>query len=82
MLPYSSAEPMSATRNEREQHAEPHRPAEGPHRPYWKRMHHSWFFWVSVVMIMTAMILYVTSLNLAFRPRGHAQSSQPAGNTP
>lgn len=73
---------MSATKSEREQHADPGRAAEGPHRPYWKRMHHSWFFWVAAISMLTAMVIYVTSINLAFRPRLHAQAPQPAGNTP
>jgi hypothetical protein len=73
---------MSATRREREQHAEPDRAVEGAHRPYWKRMHRSWFFWVAAVAMLAAMVIYVTSINLAFRPRGQSQSPLPAGNTP
>ena len=73
---------MSATRQEREQHAASTGAAEVSHRPYWKRMHHSWFFWVAAVAILTAMIIYVMSINLAFRPRGQAKPPAPAGNTP
>ncbi len=73
---------MSATRNEREQHAAPAAAPEVSQRPYWKRMHHTWFFWVAAVAIMTAMIIYVMSIDLVLRPRGHAQPPTAAGNTP
>ena len=61
---------MSATKQEREQHAKPDHSVASPQRPYWKRMHHSWFFWVAVVAILTAMVIYITSIDLAFRPGG------------
>lgn len=71
---------MSATKSEREQHPEPHRAPDSPHRPYWKRMHHSWFFWVAAFSIMLAMVIYVMSIDLVFRPRG--QGPQPAAKIP
>ena len=37
-------------------------------RPRWKHLHHSPFFWVSVVFIMLAMTIYIVSGNLAFWP--------------
>jgi len=39
-----------------------------PHGPYWKRMRHSKFFWVAFVFILIAMVVFVTSLNLAVVP--------------
>ena len=48
------------------------------HRPYWKRAHHDWKFWVALVLMLTAMMVYVMTDDLAFVPRihsGHAQSS-------
>jgi hypothetical protein len=73
---------MSATRREREQHAERDRAFDGPHRPYWRRMHRSWFFWVAAAAMLAAMVIYVTSINLAFRPRARSQPPLPAGNAP
>ncbi len=51
-------------------HPLPHRHAapDGP-GPYWRRAHHDWRFWVGVVLMVGAMVVYVTSENLAFRPR-------------
>jgi hypothetical protein len=71
---------MSATRQEREQHAKPDRSVDTPQRPYWKRMHHSWFFWVAAVSILVAMVIYITSIDLAFRPQGAAPG--PAAKAP
>lgn len=38
------------------------------HIPYWKRAHTDWRFWVGVVLMFLAMIGYVMSMDLAWRP--------------
>jgi hypothetical protein len=45
-------------------------------------MHRSWFFWVAAVAMLAAMVIYVLSIDLVFRPRSRAQPPIPAGNTP
>ena len=45
-------------------------------RPYWTRAHHDWKFWVALSLMFAAMVIYVMSDNLAFRPRRQAQQSQ------
>jgi hypothetical protein len=35
------------------------------HRPYWKRAHRSWPFWIAVVLMLAAMLIYVMSDDLA-----------------
>ena len=45
------------------------------HRPYWKRAHNDWRFWVGVFLMFAAMIYYVMSIDLAMRPR--LQPQQP-----
>ncbi|MGC9198020.1 MAG: hypothetical protein ACP5E5_03675 [Acidobacteriaceae bacterium] len=51
---------------------------QGPHpkndRPYWKRAHHDWRFWVAVFFIGTALVIYVTSVDLSLVPRRHPHS--------
>jgi hypothetical protein len=42
-------------------------------RPYWKRMHHSWLFWVGMVLVSAAIAIYVLSDNLALLPSGRPQ---------
>ena len=43
------------------------------HIPYWKRAHTDWRFWVGVMLMFIAMIVYVMSDNLALRPRVEPQ---------
>jgi len=53
----------------------------GPHParlPYWKRMHHSPFFWMAAFFILLAMTVYVVTDNLAFRPGRAPQNPVPA----
>ena len=44
------------------------------HRPYWKRAHRDWRFWIAVFFIFSALAIYVMSDDLALVPRGHPQS--------
>jgi hypothetical protein len=39
-------------------------------RPYWKRAHRSWVFWVGVVLTFAAIAIYVMSDDLSLLPRG------------
>jgi len=49
---------------------------EGPERehvppsdlPYWKRAHRSWWFWIGLLLMLTAITIYVLSDDLAFLP--------------
>ena len=35
------------------------------HRPYWKRAHRSWSFWIAIFLMLAAMLIYVMSDDLA-----------------
>ena len=53
-------------------HHKPHSDGSGIHHehvPYWKRAHTDWRFWIGVILMFAAMIVYVMSDNLAIRPR-------------
>ena len=45
----------------------------GFHRPYWKHAHHDWRLWVAVIVMLVAMLTYVMSDDLAWRPRSQRQ---------
>ena len=45
--------------------------------PVWKRLHRSWLFWLSMVLVTVAITVYVMSDNLALLPRGPTQQPQP-----
>jgi hypothetical protein len=48
-------------------------------RPYWKRMHLDWRFWIALLLTFAAMIIYVVSEDFAWMPRGR---QQPPHQTP
>jgi hypothetical protein len=49
------------------------------HRPYWTRAHRDWRVWVGVVLMLVAMIIYLTTDDLAWRPRIRSQQPLPSG---
>lgn len=61
-------------------------PHHGPHHngadqksvPYWKRAHRSWIFYVGIVLMLTAIMAYVMSFDLAWRPRVGTAQPTPA----
>ena len=46
------------------------------HHSYWKRAHHDWKFWVALILMLTAMMIYVMTDDLAFVPRIHSRHAQ------
>jgi hypothetical protein len=57
-----------------QQHGGPH----PSHRPRWKRMHHSPFFWIAAFFILLGMTVYIVTGNLAFRPGRARKDPVPA----
>jgi hypothetical protein len=49
----------------------PHQSVPGGTPPNWKRAHHDWRFWAGLVLMLTAITIYVLSDDLAFVPRSH-----------
>ncbi len=37
--------------------------------PDWRHVHHHWYFWVGVALMLLAMGTYVMTQDLAWRPR-------------
>ncbi len=46
---------------------------------YWKMIHHSPFFWMAAFFILLAMVIYVGTQNLSFRPDHGRQQPMTAG---
>jgi hypothetical protein len=53
-----------------------------PERPYWKRLHHSPFFWVSLVFLLLGMLIFVATDSFVFRPRIHPQATSSGATAP
>jgi hypothetical protein len=47
------------------------------HRPRWKRVHHSWIFWVAVFLMLLAMITYVMTGDLSCGLRRQPKQPPP-----
>ncbi len=39
------------------------------HKPHWKRIHHTWSFWIFLVLMLTAILYYIMTVDFAFAPR-------------
>jgi len=35
---------------------------------YWKTVHHNWWFWLGLALMLAAMAVYILSDNLSFLP--------------
>ncbi len=46
-------------------------------RPYWKRAHHDFRFWIGMVLMLAAITIYVLSDDLSLLPRGQPQVTLP-----
>ncbi len=60
-------------------HGPYHNSASGQPAPYWKRAHRSWIFWVGMVVTLAAIMIYVLSFDLAWRPRVRTAQPSPSG---
>jgi len=45
------------------------------HRPYWKRAHQDWRFWLALILMIVAMGIYVMTEDLSLRPQQPIPSS-------
>jgi hypothetical protein len=56
-------------------------PGHGPsgNGPYWKRAHHDFRFWIGLILMLTAITIYVLSDDLAFLPH-HRGTPQPVSS--
>ena len=51
------------------QESDHHKGTHESQRPYWKRAHRDWRVWIGVVVMLAAMLIYLTTGDLAWRPR-------------
>lgn len=52
------------------------------HRPYWKRAHHDWRFWVFLVLMIVAMVVYIVTQDLSMGTRGTQHQPVPENVAP
>ncbi len=51
-------------------------------RPYWRRAHHDWRFWLAMVLMVAAISTYVATESLSLRPAGTRVAPTPAAVAP
>jgi hypothetical protein len=49
----------------------------GFHRAYWRSAHKDWRLWVAVGLMLVAMLTYIMSGDLAWRPGNQPQQAPP-----
>jgi len=59
-------------------HGGPHLDGSNPQGPYWKRMHHSAFFWVAALFLFLAMGIFVMTDGFLLRPKVVVQAPAAA----
>ena len=45
------------------------------HKPYWKNIHHSWIFWVFLLLMLGGIIYYIISVDFALAPSNQLKQS-------
>ena len=61
---------MSETKHTHHSHPDPERGRmDLEHRPYWKRAHQDWRFWIGVLLMLAAIMIYVGTGDFLWRPR-------------
>ena len=63
--------------NEGPQRANVHQADNPGKQPYWKRAHRDWVFWVGMVLMLSAIAIYVMSDDLSMLPQGQPQVTLP-----
>jgi hypothetical protein len=58
------------------QHHHPEHGQHGEHRP--PKIHHQWWFWVGVILMLAAMAMYVGSIDEWLQPGGKIGEQVPA----
>ena len=49
-----------------------------PHPAYWKHAHRDWRIWFCVILMLTAMVVYLMTGDLRWPFHGHSQPMVPA----
>jgi flagellar biosynthesis/type III secretory pathway M-ring protein FliF/YscJ len=59
-----------------------HIEAEHNHLPKWKRVHHTWWFWIFLVLMLGGILYYVMTVDFAFAPRKQMEQNWGNNRTP
>jgi len=49
---------------------------ENDYKPYWKRLHHSWFFWIFLFLMLVGIMYYVMTVDFSLVPQRQLKVSE------
>jgi hypothetical protein len=64
---------MNKTTHGHEHNGRQDREESHPPSPYWRRVHHHWYFWVGMFLMLVAIVNYVMTEDLSWLPRNQPQ---------
>jgi hypothetical protein len=73
---------MSGTKHSVESEGSKPRDHDHPRHHFWKHAHKDWRVWITVLLMLLAMLIYVMTDNLSLRPGKRAVQPTPEANAP
>ena len=67
--------------NQHQQEVNDHIHVEHEHRSQWKSVHHSWIFWIFMLLTLAAILYYIFSLNFSLAPQKQLEQSSENSST-
>jgi deoxyadenosine/deoxycytidine kinase len=52
------------------------------HHSYWKRLHHSFGFWIFLFLMFVAILYYIITVDFAFAPQQQMKTQTNSQTTP
>jgi len=52
------------------------------HKFHLKQIHHTWWFWIGMILIFAAIMYYIVSVDFAFAPRKQSKQQTETNTTP
>ncbi len=69
---------QNSSNHDLQDHIEP----EHNHSPKWKRVHHTWWFWIFLVLMLGGILYYVMTVDFAFAPQKQMEQKMENSTTP
>ena len=69
-------------KNQESQTGQDHIEVQHVHKPYWKRIHHTWSFWIFMILMFAGIMYYIMSVDFAFAPISYWKQQSVNKKTP
>ena len=68
--------------NQHQPEGQDHTKVSHDHKFFWKRIHHSWIFWVFLFLMFLGIVYYIMSVDFAFAPHKQIKQQSENNSTP